>query len=110
MRSGADPVAVVSPPGTVLSFRRPDDSLSVVVMESSWPFSTGQPQEVELLLRGPGADTATLECEQPLREGPRRAGERRLTMILEPDEVVCLTVVGMQDAQPQPQPQPPDGQ
>ena len=110
MLSVADPVAVVSPPGTVLAFRRPDDSLSVVVMESSWPFSTGQPQEVELLLRGPGADTATLECEQPLREGPRRAGERRLTMILEPDEVVCLTVVGMQDAQPQPQPQPPDGQ
>ena len=104
--SVADPVAVVSPPGTVLAFRRPDDSLHVVVMESSWPFSSGLPQEVDLLLRGPGAETATLECGHPFREGPRRAGERRLTMILEPDEVVCLSVVGMQDKQPQ----PPDGQ
>ena len=100
MLAVADPVARVSPPGTVLAFRQPDDSLSVVVMESSWPFSSGLPQEVELLLRGPGADTATLECEQPLREGPRRAGERRVTMTLEPDEVVCLTVIGMQDKPP----------
>jgi hypothetical protein len=69
-------------------------------MESSWPFSSGLPQEIDLLLRGPGADTATLECDHPLREGPRRAGERRVTMTLEPDEVVCLTVVGMQDKPP----------
>jgi hypothetical protein len=96
----ADPVARVSPPGTVLAFRQPDDSLFVVVMEGSWPFSSGLPQEVDLLLRGPGADTATLESEQPLREGPRRAGERRVTMTLEPDEVVCLTVIGMQDKPP----------
>jgi len=96
----ADPVARVSPPGTVLAFRKPDDSLYVVVMESSWPFSSGLPQEVDLLLRGPGADTATLECDQPLREGPRRAGERLVTMTLEPDEVVCLTVVGMHDKPP----------
>jgi hypothetical protein len=45
-------------------------------------------------------DTATLECEQPLREGPRRGWERRVTMTLEPDEVVCLTVIGMQDKPP----------
>jgi hypothetical protein len=96
----ADPVARVSPPASVLAFRQPDDSLYVVVMESSWPVGSGLPQEVDLLLRGPGADTATLECEQPLREGPRRAGERRVTMMLEPDEVVCLTVVGMQDKPP----------
>jgi hypothetical protein len=100
MLAVADPVARVSPPGTVLAFRQSDDSLYVVVMESSWPFSSGLPQEVDLLLLGPGADTATLECEQPLREGPRRAGERRVTMTLEPDEVVCLTVVGMQDKPP----------
>jgi hypothetical protein len=97
--SVADPVARVSPPGTVLAFRRPDDSLHVVVMESSWPFSSGLPQEVDLLLRGPGADTARLECECPLREGPRRVGERRVTLTLEPDEVICLTVVGMQEKQ-----------
>jgi hypothetical protein len=96
----ADPVARVSPPGSVLAFRQPDDSLYVVVMESSWPFSSGLPQEIDLLLRGPGADTATLECDHPLLEGPRRAGERRVTMMLEPDEVVCLTVVGMQDKRP----------
>jgi hypothetical protein len=96
----ADPVARVSPPGSVLAFRQPDDSLYVVVMESSWPFSSGLPQEIDLLLRGPGADTATLECDHPLLEGPRRAGERRVTMMLEPDEVVCLTVVGMQDKPP----------
>jgi hypothetical protein len=100
MLAVADPVARVSPPGTVLAFRQPDDSLYVVVMESSWPFSTGLPQEVDLLLLGPGADTATLECELPLREGPRRAGERRVTMTLQPDEVVCLTVVGMQEKPP----------
>ena len=96
----ADPVARVSPPGSVLAFRQADDSLYVVVMESSWPFSNGLPQEVDLLLRGPGADTATLECDHPFLEGPRRAGERRVTMMLEPDEVVCLTVVGMQDKPP----------
>ena len=100
MLAVADPVARVSPPGTVLAFRQSDESLYVVVMESSWPFSSGLPQEIDLLLLGPGADTATLECEQPLREGPRRAGERRVTMTLEPDEVVCLTVVGMQEKPP----------
>ncbi len=100
MLAVADPVARVSPPGTVLAFRQPDDSLYVMVMESSWPFSSGLPQEVDLLLLGPGADTATLECELPLREGPRRAGERRVTMTLQPDEVVCLTVVGMQEKRP----------
>jgi len=96
----ADPVVRVSPPGTVLAFRKDDDSLSVVVMESSWPFGSGLPQDVELILRGPGADSARLECEHPLREGPRRAGERRVTMTLEPDEVVCLTVLGMRDDRP----------
>jgi hypothetical protein len=95
----ADPVAQVSPPGTVLAFRRPDGSLQVVVMESSWPFGNGLPQEVDLLLRGPAADTATIECEHPFFEGPRRVGERRVTMTLEPDEVVSLTVVGMQEEQ-----------
>jgi hypothetical protein len=100
MLAGADPVARVSPPGTVLAFRQPDDSLYVVVMESSWPVSSGLPQEVDLLLRGPGAETATIECELELREGPRRAGERRLTMTLQPDEVACLTVVGMQEKPP----------
>ena len=93
----ADPVARVSPPGTVLAFRQPDDSLSVVVMESSWPFSSGAPQNVELTLRGPGAEAAVLECDHVLYEGPRRAGERRVTMTLQPDEVVRLTVVGMQE-------------
>ena len=93
----ADPVARVSPPGTVLAFRQPDDSLSVVVMESSWPFSSGAPQNVELTLRGPGAEAAVLECDHVLYEGPRRAGERRVTMTLLPDEVVRLTVVGMQE-------------
>ena len=43
------------------------------------------------------ADSATPECERPLREGPRRAEERRVTMTLESDEGVCLTVIGMQD-------------
>jgi hypothetical protein len=69
----------------------------VVVMESSWPFGNGLPHEVELTLRGPGADKARLECEHEVREGPRRAGERRVTMTLQPDEVVSLTVLGMQD-------------
>lgn len=96
----ARPVAWVSPPGTALAFHKPDGSLAVVVMESSWPFSNGQPQEVDLLLRGPGAEEARIECDRPLREGPRRAGERRVTMTLEPDEVVRLTVVGMKDGRP----------
>jgi hypothetical protein len=84
----------------VLAFHKPDGSLAVIVMESSWPFGNGQPQEVDLLLRGPGAEEARIECDHPLREGPRRAGERRVTMTLEPDEVVRLTVVGMKDGRP----------
>jgi len=93
----ANPMVRVSPPATVLAFHRPDDSLSVVVMESSWPFGNGLPHEVELTLRGPGAEKARVECEHAVREGSRRSGERRMTMTLQPDEVVCLTVLGMQD-------------
>jgi len=92
----ADPVVQVSPPGSVLAFQRPDDSLSVMVMESSWPFGNGTPQEVELLLRGPGAEQAQLECDQPVREGRRVAGQRRVVLTLQPDEVVVLTVRGLQ--------------
>lgn len=91
----ADPVARVSAPGTTLAFSRPDGSLYVVVMESSWPFSSGKPVEVELTLRGSGAEKARLECGHALREGISGRDERRVTLTLQPDEVVGLTVHGM---------------
>ncbi|MEI7932824.1 MAG: hypothetical protein WCI21_07195, partial [Alphaproteobacteria bacterium] len=91
----ADPVVQVTPPATVLAFRRPDGKLHVVVMEASFPFSIGKPVEVELTLRGAGADKARLECERPLRERPGARGERRVSLTLQPDEAVPMTVSGL---------------
>jgi len=45
----------------------------------------------------PAAETAALACDHPFLERPRRAGQRGVTIMLEPDELVGLTVVGMQN-------------
>ncbi|MFM8802559.1 MAG: hypothetical protein ACKOK8_01385 [Planctomycetia bacterium] len=95
MLAVADPLVRVSAPGTALAFRRADGGLYVVVMESSWPTSSGKPVEVELTLRGPGAEQARLACEKPLIETAHGAGERRVVMTLQPDEVVGIEITGM---------------
>jgi hypothetical protein len=91
----ADPLVRVSPPATALSLQQADGGLYVVVMESSWPNSSGKAVEVELTVRGPGAEQARLVCEKPLIETARGAGERRVVMSLQPDEVVGIEIAGM---------------
>ena len=94
MRAVARPVVSVRGPASVLAFVRGDDSLYVVVLESSFPEPRpgGTPVDVLLTVHcGTPADVS-FTCDRTLLDMQPEPGKRTVKLQLRPDEVVPMVV------------------